>query len=111
VSDRPHPYLPSPVRIIAVSLDGTPLDCEDDDTAHVWVKVPGWTMRRAFLTGARPFAEAAGCEPADLAGRLFLARLDLDHPPGNDDTTGERLEWPELRPAPPLPDDFRTVGP
>ncbi|MFI1767500.1 hypothetical protein ACH41H_36385 [Streptomyces sp. NPDC020800] len=97
-----------PLCPIAVNLDGTPMDCEDDDTAHVWVKVPGWTPRRAFLTGAQPFAEAAACEPADLAGRVFLARLDPDQPPGINDTVGERLEWPELRPAPPLPDGWAT---
>lgn len=102
-----HPFGPSPLRIIAVNLDGVPMDCEDDDTAHVWVRVLGWSPRRAFLTGAAPFAAAAQCEPADLAGRIFLARLDLNAVPGNDDTAGERLEWPELREAPPLPEEWR----
>lgn len=102
-----HPYGPTVLRVIAVSLDPMPLDCEDTDTAHVWVKVPGWTPRRAFLTGAAPFAAAAQCEPADLTGRIFIARLNLDAVPGNDDTAGERLEWPELRLAPPIPDEWK----
>jgi hypothetical protein len=102
-----HPFGPSPVRIIAVDLDPVPLDCEDTDTAHVWVRVLGWSPRRAFLTGAAPFAAAANCDPADLPGRLFLARLDLNNPPSNEDTAGERLEWPELRQAPPLPEEWR----
>jgi hypothetical protein len=39
-------------------------------------------------------------------GVRFLAELDLDNPPGNDDTAGERLEWPGLRPAPPVPAEW-----
>lgn len=101
-----HRFGLSPLRVIAVDLEGVPLDCEDDDTAHVWVRVIGWSPRRAFLTGARPFAQAADCDPAELAGRVFLARLDLDAIPSNDDTAGERLEWPELREAPPLPEEW-----
>lgn len=101
-----HRYGLSVLSIIAVSLDPMPMDCEDTDTAHVWVRVPGWTPRRAFLTGAAPFAKAAGCEPAELAGRRFFARLDLNTVPGNDDTAGERLEWPELQECPPLPAEW-----
>lgn len=81
------------LRIIAV----------DTDPAHVWVTVPAWSPRRALLTGAAPFAEAAGCAPDALAGRRFFAELDLDNPPATQDTGGERLEWPGLRPCPPLP--------
>lgn len=103
-----HRYLPTVVRVIAVDTNGTPMDCCDEDTAHVWVRVLAWSPRRAFLTGARPFAVAARCAPAALAGRLFFARLDLDSPPGNEDTSGERLEWPELRLCPPLPDKWKA---
>lgn len=103
-----HPYGPSPLRVIAVDLDGVPMDCEDTDTAHVWVRVLAWSPRRAYLTGAAPFAAAAGCDPADLTGRVFLARLNLDAPPSTDDTAGERLEWPGLREAPPLPKEWRS---
>lgn len=102
-----HPYGPTVLRVIAVGLDGAPMDCEDTDTAHVWIRVIGWSPRRAFLTGAAPFAAAAQCEPADLTGRTFIARLDLDNPPSNDDTAGERLEWPDLREAPPLPKEWQ----
>ncbi|MEU0332195.1 hypothetical protein [Streptomyces sp. NPDC006193] len=101
-----HSFGLSPLRVIAVDLDGVPMDCEDDDTAHVWVRVLGWSPRRAFLTGAAPFAAAARCQPADLTGRVFLARLDLNNPPSNDDTAGERLEWPDLCEAPPLPREW-----
>ncbi|MFD4315068.1 RusA family crossover junction endodeoxyribonuclease [Streptomyces sp. NPDC058548] len=84
------------VRVVAVG-DGTQLDCCDEDTAHVWVRVVAWSPRRAFLTGAAPFVAAAGAPAADLVGRAFLADLDLDTVPPNDDTAGERLEWPQLR--------------
>lgn len=103
-----HPWGPSVLRVIAVSTDGAPMDCEDDETAHVWVKVPGWTPRRAFCTGASPFATTAQCDPEDLIGRVFTARIDLDAVPGNDDTAGERLEWPDLRLAPPIPDEWTS---
>lgn len=103
-----HRFLPTVVRVIAVDTDGAPMDCEDDDTAHVWVRVLAWSPRRAFLTGAQPFARAAGCAPAALEGRMFFARLDVYAPPGNDDTAGERLDWPDLRLCPPLPAAWRS---
>jgi hypothetical protein len=93
---------PTVVSVIAVE-EGTRLDCCDEDTAHVWVQVIGWTARRAFLTGAAPFVAASGKPAADLVGERFTARLDLWNPPGNDDTDGERLEWPDLKLAPPIP--------
>jgi len=91
------------VRVLSVDVKAGPLDCEDDDTTHVWVVVTAWSPRRAFLTGAQQFAAAADCPPADLAGRRFFAELDLYKPPGNDDTTAERLEFPGLRRCRPLP--------
>lgn len=95
--------LTTPVRVLSVDFRAGQLDCCDDDTAHVWVVVTAWSPRRAFLTGAAPFAAAANCPPADLAGRRFFAELDLYNPPGNEDTTAERLEFPGLRLSPPLP--------
>ncbi|MFE4796160.1 RusA family crossover junction endodeoxyribonuclease [Streptomyces sp. NPDC056708] len=95
------------VRVLAVS-EGQQLDCCDEDTAHVWVRVMAWSPRRAFLTGASPFAEAAGVPAAALAGRVFLAELDLDAVPENDDTSGERLEWPGLRLAPEIPEQWMS---
>jgi Holliday junction resolvase RusA-like endonuclease len=91
------------VRVIAVQSDGSRMDCCDEDTTHVWVRVLAWSPRRAFLTGAGPFTQAAGVPAAELAGWVFLAELDLDAIPENDDTAGERLEWPGLRVAPPVP--------
>lgn len=88
------------MRVIAVQDDGARMDCCDEDTAHVWVRVLAWSPRRAFLTGAGPFAEAAGVPADELGGRVFLAELDLDAIPENDDTAGERLEWPGLKVAP-----------
>lgn len=93
---------PTVVTVIAVE-EGGRLDCCDEDTAHVWVRVIDWTPRRAFLTGAAPFVAAAGKPAAGLVGSHFTARLDLWDPPGNEDTDGERLEWPDLRLAPPIP--------
>ncbi|MFF5655275.1 hypothetical protein [[Kitasatospora] papulosa] len=96
------------VTVLAVG-DGGPLDCCDEDTAHVWVRVTAWSPRRAFLTGAAPFAAASGTPAAELVGVRFLADLDLDDPPGNTDTAGERLQWPNLRQAPPLPDEWKRT--
>ncbi|KPI33371.1 endodeoxyribonuclease RusA [Actinobacteria bacterium OV450] len=93
------------VRVLAVSR-GQQLDCGDEDTAHVWVRVAAWSPRRAFLTGASPFADAAAVPAEELAGRQFIADLDLDAVPSNDDTTGERLEWPGLTVAPKIPEQW-----
>ncbi|MGW3735205.1 hypothetical protein [Streptomyces sp. NPDC005148] len=88
--------------MIAADLDGARMDCWDDETAHLWVRVIAWSPRRAFLTGARPFVEASGKTPDELVGCAFLTELDLNNPPGNEDTTGERLEWPGLKLCPPF---------
>lgn len=101
--------LTTPVRVLSVDVKAGQLDCCDDDTAHVWVVVTAWSPRRAFLTGAAPFAAAANCPPADLAGRRFFAELDLYNPPGNEDTTAERLEFPGLRLCQPLPPKWQQV--
>ncbi|CAL9433255.1 hypothetical protein SUDANB21_02094 [Streptomyces sp. enrichment culture] len=110
---EPEPAAPrlltTVVTVIAVS-DGGRLDCCDEDTARVWVRVAAWSPRRAFLTGAGPFVEAFGWKAPDLVGARFLAELDLDNPPGNTDTAGERLEWPGLRLAPPLPAEWTEAG-
>ncbi|MFE6021654.1 hypothetical protein ACFQ6O_34640 [Streptomyces sp. NPDC056441] len=95
-------WYPTVVSVIAVE-EGGRLDCCDEDTAHVWVTVAGWSPRRAFLTGAAPFVEASGKKAADVVDEHFTARLDLDDQPGNEDTNGERLEWPELALCPPIP--------
>ncbi|MFF4292191.1 RusA family crossover junction endodeoxyribonuclease [Streptomyces vinaceus] len=93
------------VRVMSVST-GQKLECGDEDSAHVWVRVAAWSPRRAFLTGAAPFALAAACPPEELTGRSFIADLDLDRPPANDDTAGERLEWPGLTLAPKIPEQW-----
>ncbi|WP_371097169.1 hypothetical protein [Streptomyces sanglieri] len=93
------------MSVIAVE-EGIRLDCCDEDTAHVWVTVLGWSPRRAYLTGATPFVEASGKKAANLAGERFTARLDLNNPPSNEDTNGERLEWPELALRPPIPAEW-----
>lgn len=97
--------VPVVVRVVAVEGD-VQLDCCDTDTAHVWVRVIAWSPRRAFLTGAAPFVKAAGMPADRLAGALFIAQLDVDNPPSNTDTAGERLQWPGLRYCPP----FRPGG-
>jgi hypothetical protein len=104
-----HKWLPTILSVIAVE-EGGRLDCCDEDTAHVWVTVLGWSPRRAFLTGAAPFVAASSKKAVDLVGEHFTARLDLDDPPGNDDTNGERLEWPELQLAPPIPAEWLNNG-
>lgn len=110
---EPEPSAPrlltTVVTVIAVA-DGGRLDCCDEDTAHVWVRVTAWSPRQAFLTGAGPFVEAFGWKAPDLVGTRFLAELDLDNPPSNSDTDGERLQWPGLRVAPPIPAECMEVG-
>ncbi|MFF4388517.1 RusA family crossover junction endodeoxyribonuclease [Streptomyces sp. NPDC001552] len=93
------------VRVLAVSSN-TRMDCGEEDTAHVWVRVTAWSPRRAFLTGAAPFAAAAGVPAAELTGRQFLADLDLDEVPVNGGPVGERLEWPGLVVAPKIPEQW-----
>ncbi|MFE7395162.1 hypothetical protein [Streptomyces sp. NPDC057557] len=97
---------PAIVSVVAVETGGK-LDCCDTDTAHVWVTVTNWSPRRAYLTGAAPFTAAAGCAPASLTGRMFTTTVPLS-PPGDTDTNGERLEWPELEECPPLPEGWLT---
>lgn len=94
------------IRVIAVEVDGLPMDREDTETARLWVVVPDWSPRRAFLTGASPFVLVSGKDPEDLAGVRFFAELDLHNPPSNNDTHGERLEWPGLGLCPP----FKSSG-
>ncbi|MFJ9379366.1 hypothetical protein [Streptomyces sp. NPDC101455] len=96
----PSSYLLTVVRVIALDQDGIPTSYFEEQLARIWVTVPAWSPRRAFLTGVQPFAQAAHCAPADLVGRLFFARLDLEHPPTSYGDVGERLEWPELSPCP-----------
>ncbi|MER6559798.1 hypothetical protein ABT300_19090 [Streptomyces sp. NPDC001027] len=97
------------VTVIAVD-EGSRLDCCDEDTAHVWVRVTVWSPRRAYLTGASPFVAASGEEAAALVGLRFFADLDLDDPPSNTDTDGERLEWPGLALCPPIPAEWLAGG-
>ncbi|GAA3371139.1 hypothetical protein GCM10020367_20600 [Streptomyces sannanensis] len=103
-ADTPQRTFLAIVHVIAVETGGK-LDCCDTDTAHAWVTATHWLPRRAYLTGAAPFAAVAGCEPTGLVDRFFTAQLPAD-PPGDTDTNGERLEWPELEECPPLPDDW-----
>lgn len=69
----------------------------------MWVCVPAWSPRRAFLVGAAAFASEAGVPPQELPGRVFVADLDVDQPPANVGTLGERLKWPRLCVAPRIP--------
>lgn len=90
------------VTVIGVEPD-TRLGCCEQDGPAVWVRVTAWSPRRAFLTDAAPFMEVSGKAAEDLPGLRFFAELPLDDPPANDDTAGERLEWPGLGLCPPIP--------
>ncbi|WP_454613265.1 RusA family crossover junction endodeoxyribonuclease [Streptomyces collinus] len=94
------------VTVIGVEPD-TRLGCCDQDGPAVWVRVTAWSPRRAFLTDAAPFMEVSGGAAEDLPGLRFFADLPLDNPPANDDTAGERLEWPGLGLCPPVPAEWR----
>jgi hypothetical protein len=87
------------------------MDCCDDDPRKVWVVVGAWSGRRAVLTHAAPFLAAAGTDDLpSLEGRDFLCRLDLNNPPPFEHEGGERLEWPDLRPAPPMSEVYARLG-
>ncbi|MEU6628351.1 RusA family crossover junction endodeoxyribonuclease [Streptomyces parvus] len=91
----------TPVRVLAATECGRKDCCGAH--AHAWVRVEAWSPKRAFLTSAVPFIQAAGVPHGELAGLAFMAELDLTAPPGNSDTAGERLEWPGLQIAPSIP--------
>jgi Holliday junction resolvase RusA-like endonuclease len=102
-----------PLKTVITVLDVEPntrLGCCDVDGPAVWVKVTAWTPRRAFLTDALPFMEVSGKAAEDLPGLRFFADLDVNNPPGNDDTSGEHLVWPELGLCPPVPREWLPEG-
>lgn len=98
------------VTVLGVEPE-TRLGCCDQDGPAVWVRVTAWSPRRAFLTDAAPFLEASGREAEELPGLRFFAVLPLDEPPSNDDTAGERLEWPGLGLCPPVPAEWQAGAP
>ncbi|GAA2107852.1 hypothetical protein [Streptomyces synnematoformans] len=100
-----------PLHVVAVEVDGGQLDCCDDDPVHVWVSVTAWSGRRAVLVQGTQFATAAGCPPADLPGKFFLAELDLQNPPPFEAEPGERIDFPGLRPAPDPPAEWLGTRP
>lgn len=107
----PHSFLPSSVYILKAEEDHGRMDCCDDDPRKVWVVVGGWSYRRAVLTHAAPFLEAAGTEDlASLEGEHFMTRLDLRNPPPYEHEGGERLDWPELTLAPPMSEVYARLG-
>jgi hypothetical protein len=88
------------VHVLHVDIRGGRMDCEDNDRNKVWVTASPWSYRRAYLTHAAPFMEAAEVsDPYALEGMSFMAKLPLTPPP-EEHEGGERLEWPELSPAP-----------
>jgi hypothetical protein len=104
-------FLPSPLHILKAEIDHDPMDCCDDDPRKVWVVATGWSYRRAVLTHAEPFLVAAETEDVmSLEGKTFMASLDLFNPPPFEHEGGERLEWPDLKLAPPMSDVYRALG-
>lgn len=101
---------PAIVSIVHVDVRGGRMDCEDDDPYKVWVTATSWSYRRAYLTHAAPFMEAAKVsDPYALEGMHFIAKLPMT-PPDVDHEGGERLEWPELRLAPPKHEVYERLG-
>jgi hypothetical protein len=87
------------------------MDCCDDDPVKVWVVVLGWSYRRAILTHAAPFLAASDyTDPYALEGMTFMARMDLGNPPPFDHEAGERIEFPELKMAPPMAKVYEDFG-
>lgn len=106
-----HPFLPSPLHVLKAEEDHDRMDSCDDDPRKVWIVVGGWSYRRAVLTHALPFLEAAGTQDvASLEGMTFLSAIDLLDPPPFEHENGERLEWPDLTVAPPLLEVYERLG-
>lgn len=104
-------FHPSPLSILKAEDRAGQMDCCDHDPRKVWVVVDGWSFRRAVLTHAAPFLEAAGTDDLlSLEGKTFFARLDLNNPPPFEHEGGERLEWPELRLARPMSEVYKALG-
>lgn len=104
-------FHPSPLHVLKAEPDHPRMDCCDDDPRKVWVVVGGWSGRRALLTHAAPFLEAAGTDDVmALEDMTFFARLDLNNPPPFEHEAGERLEWPELRLARPISEVYQALG-
>jgi hypothetical protein len=104
-------FLPTVVSILKAEEDHDRMDCCDDDPRKVWVVIVAWSGRRAVLTHAAPFLAAAGTDDLpSLEGRDFMCRLDLDNPPPFEHEGGERLEWPDLRLAPPMSEVYARLG-
>lgn len=100
------------ISIVAVEDNYGKLDCCDEEEFHVWVQVLTWSGRRAYLTGASPFMEAAGLTAQDVFGltqKHFYADLPLEPPPAEPES-GEQLEWPNLELAPPLNEIEKELG-
>lgn len=101
------------VSVIAVEENNGPLDCCDEETAHVWVRVLTWSGRRAYLTGATAFLDAAGPtvleNATDLNDTHFYATLPLEPPPAAPEL-GEHLEWPDLELCPPMEEIKEQLG-
>lgn len=106
-----HPFRRSPVRVLKAEIDHSPMDCCDSDPRKVWVVAVGWTYRRAVLTHAEPFLEAAGLTDVEaLEDMIFMASLDLNNPPPFEHEGGERLEWPDLVVAPSIEEIHQRLG-
>lgn len=106
-----HHFLPSPLHVLKAEADHGAMDCCDDDPRKVWIVIGGWSYRRAVLTHAEPFMKAAGTDDLmALEGLTFTASLDLLNPPPFEHEGGERLEWPDLKLARPLPEIREALG-
>lgn len=102
---------PAIIMVVAVEDNYGKLDCCDEETAHVWVTVPTWSGRRAYLTGASPFMKAAPSVPDvySLKDEHFIAELPLEPPPAIPEAA-EYLEWPGLELAPPMDQVKKELG-
>ncbi len=100
------------ISVIAVEDNYGKLDCCDEEEFHVWVQALTWSGRRAYITGASPFMEAAGAAVPDvysLKDEHFYADLPHEPPPAVPEP-GERLEWPNLELAPPIEEIKKRLG-
>lgn len=110
--EREHRLHRAVVSVIAVE-EGGQLDCCDEETHHVWVTALAWSGRRAYLTGASPFVNAAGAtvleDVNDLTDVHFYADIPLGPPPAMPEP-GEHLEWLNLELAPPIEEVKKQLG-
>lgn len=101
------------IRVLAVDYDDIPLDSEDHDPVHVWILIPQYANRRAFLTQGSKLIESWGMEvnaenAVSLVGQRFWVVLETL--PAWEQELAERIPFLDAEPVESNDDLLRTLG-